>query len=172
MLVVGIVGVLAALALYGVRKYLLNAKTTEARNGVGQMAKDAKGAFERESMASGVMRGGATTRVVNNLCADAAHPVPENITSVQNAKYQSRPDDWTAGPPRPWASCACGFRSAIRSITCTTTRGPRARAGRSSRAAYGDLDADGVTSSFTLSGRVTSGVVFVSPNFGEQNPEE
>ncbi|HLZ06969.1 MAG TPA: prepilin-type N-terminal cleavage/methylation domain-containing protein, partial [Chloroflexota bacterium] len=48
MIVVAIVGVLAALAIYGVRKYLLNSKTAEVRNAVGQMAKDAKAAFERE----------------------------------------------------------------------------------------------------------------------------
>ena len=50
MIVVAIVGVLAALAIYGVRKYLLNSKTAEVRNAVGQMAKDAKAAYERESM--------------------------------------------------------------------------------------------------------------------------
>ncbi len=38
MIVVAIVGVLAALAIYGVRKYIANAKTAEARNALGQMA--------------------------------------------------------------------------------------------------------------------------------------
>jgi type IV pilus assembly protein PilA len=32
MIVVAIVGVLAALAIYGVRRYILNSKTAEARN--------------------------------------------------------------------------------------------------------------------------------------------
>jgi type IV pilus assembly protein PilA len=32
MIVVAIVGILAVLAIYGVRKYIANAKTTEARN--------------------------------------------------------------------------------------------------------------------------------------------
>ena len=35
MIVVAIVGVLAALAIYGVRKYVANAKTTEARMASG-----------------------------------------------------------------------------------------------------------------------------------------
>jgi type IV pilus assembly protein PilA len=60
MIVVAIVGVLAALAIYGVRKYLLNAKTAEVRNAVGQMAKDAKAAFERESMSANILAAGAT----------------------------------------------------------------------------------------------------------------
>ena len=41
MIVVAIVGVLAALAIYGVRKYIASAKTAEARNSLGQLAKDA-----------------------------------------------------------------------------------------------------------------------------------
>src|SRR6516225_6269113 len=89
MIVVAIVGALAALAIYGVRKYLLNAKTAEVRNAVGQMAKDAKAAYERESMAGTVLApGGSSSRVVNNLCGDAASPVPDDIAKVKGAKYQ------------------------------------------------------------------------------------
>ena len=40
MIVVAIIGILAVLAIYGVRKYLANAKTAEARNSLGQMGKD------------------------------------------------------------------------------------------------------------------------------------
>ena len=42
MMVVAIVGLLAALATFGVHQYLVHTKTSEARNAVGQMAKDAK----------------------------------------------------------------------------------------------------------------------------------
>jgi type IV pilus assembly protein PilA len=48
MIVVAIVGILAVLAIYGVKKYIANAKTAEARNSLGQMAKDAAAAVERE----------------------------------------------------------------------------------------------------------------------------
>ena len=37
---------------------------------------------------------------------------------------------------------------------------------------YGDLNGDGTTSTFSLSGAVTGGVVFVAPNFLEDKPEE
>ena len=50
MIVVAIVGILAALAIYGVRKYVMNAKTAEARNSLGQMGKDAVAAFSRETI--------------------------------------------------------------------------------------------------------------------------
>ncbi|HMI88542.1 MAG TPA: prepilin-type N-terminal cleavage/methylation domain-containing protein, partial [Polyangiaceae bacterium] len=89
MIVVAIVGVLAALAIYGVRKYLLNSKTAEVRNAVGQMAKDAKAAYERESMPSTILAGGASAAVSNNLCLDASKTVPVAKTSIAGKKYQS-----------------------------------------------------------------------------------
>ena len=50
MIVVAIIGILAALAIYGVKKYLTNAKTGEAKNNLGRMGKDAVAAYERETM--------------------------------------------------------------------------------------------------------------------------
>src|SRR4249920_3843289 len=60
MIVVAIVGILAALAIYGVRKYMSNAKTAEARNGIGQMAKDSVTAYFKEGMAGTVLPMGST----------------------------------------------------------------------------------------------------------------
>jgi hypothetical protein len=37
---------------------------------------------------------------------------------------------------------------------------------------YGDLNGDGTTSTFSIAGAVTGGVVFVAPNFLEDKPEE
>src|SRR5712664_1951709 len=91
MIVVAIVGVLAALAIYGVRKYLLNSKTAEVRNAVGQMAKDAKSSFEKEGMASAVLAAGATAGLSNNLCTDASKSVPAAKASIAGQKYQSDP---------------------------------------------------------------------------------
>ncbi|HTA94122.1 MAG TPA: prepilin-type N-terminal cleavage/methylation domain-containing protein, partial [Polyangiaceae bacterium] len=55
MIVVAIVGILAALAIYGVRKYITNAKTAEARNGIGQMGKDQSAEWEMEAMPGTVL---------------------------------------------------------------------------------------------------------------------
>src|ERR1044071_7674883 len=95
MIVVAIVGVLAALAIYGVRKYLLNSKTAEVRNAVGQMAKDAKAAYERESMKSDILQGGKSADVSNNLCTNATATVPASADSIKGKKYQSAATDWT-----------------------------------------------------------------------------
>src|SRR3954452_22304623 len=79
MIVVAIVGVLAALAIYGVRKYLLNSKTAEAKNAIGQMSKDAKTAFEREGMPSAVLAAGSTAALSNNLCSTVTASIPAAI---------------------------------------------------------------------------------------------
>ena len=48
MIVVAIIGLLAALAIYGVRRYMTNSKTAEARQALGAMSKGARAAFDGE----------------------------------------------------------------------------------------------------------------------------
>ena len=55
MIVVAIIGILAALAVYGVQRYLVSAKTAEAREALGRIGKDATSAYQRESMAGTVL---------------------------------------------------------------------------------------------------------------------
>src|SRR5271154_5998093 len=89
MIVVAIVGILAVLAIYGVRKYLANAKTAEATNSLGQVAKNAAAAFEMESMAGTVLTPGSSAAFSRKLCAGSTGTVPSAIASVQGKKYQS-----------------------------------------------------------------------------------
>jgi type IV pilus assembly protein PilA len=173
MIVVAIVGVLAALAIYGVRKYLLNSKTAEVRNAVGQMAKDAKAAYERESMSSKVLAGGASADVSNNLCTDASKTVPAAKTSIAGKKYQSAPSDWTVDEATAGKGFAClRFSVSDPQYYMYDYKGTSGATGKFTAAGYGDLNGDTVTSSFALAGEVTGGTVFVSPNFDEQKPEE
>src|SRR6266851_4427576 len=76
MIVVAIVGVLSALAIYGVTKYLRSSKTAEVKTAVGQMAKDASAAFSREKMSSAVLDAKGTASVANSLCIKATATVP------------------------------------------------------------------------------------------------
>ena len=172
MIVVVIVGVLATLALYGVRKYMLSAKMTEVRNAVGQIAKDAKAAYERESMSGAVLNGGGSSKVVNNLCTDAAHSVPDKIEKVRGKKYQSAASDWTDGNSVTAGFVCLRFTLSDPQYFMYDYKGTTGEAGAFLAAGYGDLDGDGDESSFSLSGQVSNGIVFVSPNFKEVDPEE
>jgi type IV pilus assembly protein PilA len=169
MIVVAIIGVLAALAIYGVRKYLTNAKTAEARTALGRIAKDAASAWDREQMSGAVLSIGSSALNARALCPSSSL-VPAAIASVSNKKYQSSPADWrNAG----WACLRFTmdgpqyFQYQYLSGTATTF----------SAEAHGDLDGDGVGSTFALGGKVqtdTSGesVVTIAPAISESNPEE
>jgi len=96
MIVVAIVGVLAVLAVYGVRKYLANAKTAEARNSLGQLAKDAATAVEREKGTTALLAAGGVSSLMRSFCASAGK-IPTAATSISGQKYQSTKEDWNAG---------------------------------------------------------------------------
>jgi type IV pilus assembly protein PilA len=172
MIVVVIVAVLGALALYGVRQYLKHAKTVEVRSSLGQMAKDAVAAYAREGMKGDVMTGGGSSKAMHNLCTDAAHKVPADIESVRGKKYQSSPSDWMAGNSATAGFVCLRFAVSDPQYYQYDYKGTAGEAGAFEALAYGDLDGDLIQSTFSLAGRVSNGVVFVSPNFKEVDPEE
>lgn len=89
MIVVAIIGVLAALAIYGVRRYLASAKTSEAKNSVGAIARGAAAAYERENAnAEALAEGSSGTAASNQLCSGVLNTVPSTMAAVQGIKYQ------------------------------------------------------------------------------------
>jgi type IV pilus assembly protein PilA len=179
MIVVAIVGILAVLAIYGVRKYLANAKTAEARNSLGQMGKDQATEFEQESMAGAILSVGSSAAMSRSLCIKPGASVPASITQVKGAKYQSDPSgDWNLDNKNPKTGFAClkfamdapqYYMYNFTSDATATTPGATW-----SGTANGDLNGDGVQSTFTLLGSVsTVGQTFlVAPNLTEDQPEE
>jgi type IV pilus assembly protein PilA len=173
MIVVAIVGVLAALAIYGVRKYLANSKTAEVRNAVGQMAKDATAAYERETMPAAVLDPGSMATVSNNLCRTASSPVPADKTAIQGKKYQSKASEWSVDSADPGKGFGClRFSISDPQYYMYSYTGEAGPAGTFTARGQGDLNGDTNLSDFSLSGEVKKGVVFVTPNFAEVNPED
>ncbi|OJY31149.1 MAG: hypothetical protein BGO98_45565 [Myxococcales bacterium 68-20] len=101
MIVVAIIGILAVLAIYGVTKYMANAKTGEARNAIGQLAKAAVASYEEERIMNELLAPGtAGTKSAHVICATASKTVPGDIADVGNKKYQSSVEatkDWAIG---------------------------------------------------------------------------
>jgi len=173
MIVVAIIGVLSTLAIYGVRKYLTNAKTTEARTAIGRMAKDAQNAFETEALLQNVLNVNSSSTVTRSLCDDAP-PVPAAITSVQDGKYQSSPAEWKVGgwkclkftmndPQYYQYSYTSSATTALGNETFTAQ-------------ANGDLDADSIQSTFQFFGKVqkvgSDLVATLADQIREIEPEE
>jgi len=93
MIVVAIIGLLAALAIYGVRRYMTNSKTAEARQAIGAISKGARAAFDGEVFEdTDVIAAGSSVKGAGgSLCPDAA-AVPG--TTPVGEKYQSKDGDW------------------------------------------------------------------------------
>jgi type IV pilus assembly protein PilA len=87
MIVVAIIGVLAALAIYGVRRYLASAKTSEAKNTIGAIARGAAGAYERETSAAELVAEGALSTNANHALCLAAAEVPPGAVPA-GTKFQ------------------------------------------------------------------------------------
>jgi type IV pilus assembly protein PilA len=173
MMIVTMVGILATLAGYSVRKYLSSAKTAEAKNSVGQMAKDAKTAFERESMAAAILSAGTGSQLATNLCTSASRRVPNNATDVQGKKYQSTNADWGFDASTPGKGFSClKFQVTDPQYYMYDYVGTSGSAGTFTASASGDLDGNGIMSTFSILGGVTGGYVFVSPSILEVNPAE
>ncbi|HVW25799.1 MAG TPA: prepilin-type N-terminal cleavage/methylation domain-containing protein [Polyangiaceae bacterium] len=176
MIVVAIVGVLAALAIYGVRRYILNAKTAEARNGIGQMAKDASAAYSREGMDSAVLALGNSTGVTNRICSSAS-PVPTNATSIQGKKYQSKPSDWATGSQFVgWTCVKFSMQDPQYYQYDYQATGSAASGDQFTALAHGDLDGNTTLSTFSMTGKIQAEgsalVLVLAPNMQEIAPEE
>ena len=167
MIVVAIVGLLAALAIYGVRKYMTNSKTTEARNALGQVSKGAQGAWDREMMNGSTLTPGNSVGSARRLCPAAA-PIPTAVPAGE--KYQSSEGEWDAD-----AGWQC-LRFSMRGpqyyqyeYTAPTTTSFAA-------IARGDLDGDTDTSVFQIQGNVVvngnDSTLTVSPAIIEDKPDE
>jgi type IV pilus assembly protein PilA len=175
MIVVAIVGILAVLAAYGVRKYVANAKTAEARNSVGQIAKDAAAQYEKESMTSAVLGKGTSAALSRQLCGSASQTVPTAAGAIKGQKYQSSTKDWNVD-----AAGNSGFSCLKFSIDQAqyymynyTAAGSSSPGSSFTATAQGDLNGDGVLSLFSVTGSINSSYVLnVSPNMLEVRPEE
>jgi type IV pilus assembly protein PilA len=180
MIVVAIVGILAVLAIYGVRKYIANAKTAEARNSIGQIAKDSQTAFEKESMPGAVLPQLGTAALSRSMCGSEVGTVPG--APPKGAKYQSSPDDWNKGAAPAPPAVPFGFACLKYSMDAPqyyaygyAITGLGSGIGDTFTAsAAGDLNGDGMLfSNFSVLGTIQTGFVLnVSPNIIETNPEE
>lgn len=167
MIVVAIIGVLAALAIFGVNRYLKSAKTSEAKNAVGRIARGAQEAYERENNAQEMVALGNTSTAASHALCNSSSPVPMDGSVPQSRKYvpNNVPNtDFNSGTATSgWKCLRFDMNDAIYysyhyqkdGAYYGPANGAAAiGANGFEAAARGDLDADTVTSIFTLSGQV------------------
>ncbi len=156
-------GILASLAIFGVRRYVAVAKTAEARNSLMQIRVDAVAAYEKETTS-------ARGDVVKRLCPSATASVPASMAFIKGAKYQSSPAEWQVDRARNAGFACLGFSMATPQyfLYRYTARG-FSRPGDSFEAeAVGDLAGDGVLTRLRTSGTISPDhVLEVPPNIVE-----
>ena len=172
MIVVAIIGILAALAIFGVKKYVTNAKTAEARNTIGQISKDAAGAYSKEIMVASVLDDAAQVAGSSVLCKSST-AVPSDPTLIAGKKYQSSTAngaDYNAGDSMTGWACLHfsmeGPQYFQYQYTAATDNS------KFSAIAVGDLDGDGAYSQFNIDGVVRNKQVVLAPSITEKDPEE
>jgi type IV pilus assembly protein PilA len=166
MIVVAMVAVLSALAIFGVRRYLFTAKAAEAKDALGSIARAAASGYERETYSNELLpQGGVATVAMHVLCLTAPSFVP--LTPPKNKKYQpSTADgvDFNAGDQiTGWKCLKYGMSKPIYysygytqgSAPCNS---PATAAGFEA-CAQGDLDGNGITSTFARGADIKNGSV-------------
>ena len=91
MIVVAIIGVLAALAIYGVSRYLKHSKTAEATRNLGSVETGSKNAFQQETDTSAAKDG--TGPFTHQFCPTAVIKPPGGSIPVA-AKIKAAAADW------------------------------------------------------------------------------
>jgi type IV pilus assembly protein PilA len=175
MIVVAIVGVLAVIAVFSIRKYMANAKTAEARDKLGQIAKDSGVAYDRTTLASATVYAiGSKSNLQHALCKSATATVPSAQTAVRGRKYQSSSADWYAGDGLTgWRCLKFSMNDPqyyMYSYSAPTVTGTSANF---TATANGDLNGNGILSTFSIGGSVTTtGAINVAPSIAETLADE
>lgn len=170
MIVVAIIGVLAALAIYGVRRYLATAKTGEAKNTIGAITRASVAAYERETTPTELLVDGATsTQTVHQLCgtASAVPNVPPPGKKYQPSTEKST--DFNSGDTYNGWKCLKFQMSEAVYFSYLYEKGASTKSGGQSGAtaagfeisAQGDLDGNTVFSTFARGADVRNGTVVV-----------
>jgi type IV pilus assembly protein PilA len=176
MVVVAIVGVLAVLAEYGMRTYVANAKSAEARASLGRIAKDAALGYERDSTGGAVLVPGTSSEMSRRLCGSASASVPAGPAAIQGRPYQSTSSDWNvdAAGNSGFACLKFSMDAPQRYMYSYSVVGVGSYPGdRFVASAQGDLNGDGNLSLLQIMGSINSGYVLnVAPNLVEVRPDE
>lgn len=175
MIVIAIIGVLAALAVYGVRSYVASSRTTEAKATVGAISQLAAGAYEREFAKAELVAAdsGNAAAPANYLCGSAVS-VPGGGPPL-GTKYQPSTipgSDFHSGTSSDgWICLGFMMSSPIHyqysylrgtGYVSPALGGPDPGSDGFEAAAVGDLDGDGVRSTFARTGIITNKRVRVS----------
>ena len=161
--------VLAALGMYGLARYVRHAKTAEAVGSVKSLAEAAAGFYDGSDFNQPAGTKSESARAMRHFPSTSRTSVPGDLLDVKGKRYQSAMGDWSVSPwsdlhfsiPQP-QYYAYSFESQGRGVEA-----------RASATAHGDLDADGVISTYRLTVAPDTNLhANVAPSIERTNGEE
>ena len=167
MIVVVILGILAAIAIPLYMKFVQSAKAGEARLNLGKIASLLERYYDaraNQATTVAVATGAASTMVAafpQNAAAGCIaastgqQRVPDDIASVRNMKYTPAEGEWmgTEALPTAWSEIPFSITQPIAYQYCYHGEGT-SNASVFTVGAFGDLDADTIASTFRRAGAV------------------
>ena len=147
MIVVAIIGVLAALAIYGVSRYLKHSKTAEATRTLGALETGSKAQYQKETVVD------TTTGNTDHLFCTTTTGSPQPAAGIPKAQKQT--GDYSGAV---WKCLNFSLNQPqFYQYTYTATGAGSTNDGAYTATANGDLDGNGVNSTFALKGKVVDG---------------
>jgi hypothetical protein len=131
--------------------------------------------YENENMAGRMLAQGTSAGYTRTFCKSASATVPSAIGSVSGRKYQSSSEDWSADAVGNSGFACLHFTIDVPQYYMYgyQARGTGDVGDTFTSTANGDLDGDGVLSTFQLVGAINSSfVVNIASHILESNPDE
>ena len=142
--------IMGILAVFGVRRYLSASKTAEATSTLGHLSHLGAAAYERES-GSDLMKAGDTMLGQRRLCPSASRMVPTDLAQISGKKYMSSAAEWEIDSSSNAGFHCLGFT--MESPQYFQYGYTATRTGFTT-IAHGDLDGDGVSSTFEIKSEI------------------
>ncbi len=143
---VSLAGILGALGMYALGRYVRHAKTAEAVGSVQALAQAAAAYYNGSDASQPTGAPEAAARAMRHFPPPSRASVPADPRDVRGKRYQSAPADWS---PSPWRELHFSIPQPQSYAYSFDSSGTGAQAA-STAIAHGDLDGDGMTSSYQL----------------------
>jgi type IV pilus assembly protein PilA len=148
MIVVAIIGVLAALAIYGVARYLKHSKTAEATRVLGVIETGEEVQYERETPFGAV----DSSTFVHTFCPNAP-PTPAAVPAGSKQTVTSTPGSGLGYDADGWKCLKFNMADPQFYQYEVVNNGATSLGALFTASAHGDLDANGTQSTFIVVGR-------------------
>ena len=143
---VGLVGILAGLAMYALARYVQRSKTVEAISTVGALGTNAATFYNASDSNQPAGTKPEAAHAMRHFPASSKDSVPKDFVDVRGKRYASGPGDWSVSPWRE-------LKFSIQQPQYYSYSFQSSGVGTSAKAfaiASGDLDGDGHASTYKL----------------------